>query len=85
MNIEFDSTKDAGNLLKHGVSLARTVDLDIQAFIENSRDEDGERRFRLYGLLDQVPHCAVVALRDGVVRAISLRKASRVERKRHGL
>ncbi len=85
MDIEFDPAKDAANSEKHGVSLARTADIEILRFVENSREEDGERRFRLYGLLDGHPHCAVVTLRDGVVRAISLRKANRTERKRHGL
>lgn len=85
MEIEFDPAKDAANAEKHGISLARTADLDIRAFVENTRDEDGERRFRLYGLLDGEAHCAVVTLRDSVVRAISLRKANRTERKRHGI
>ena len=85
MGIEFDAAKDEANIAKHGASLARTADLDIRAFIENSREEDGERRFRLYGLLDQVPQCAIVTLRGDQVRAISLRKANRTERKRHGL
>lgn len=85
MEIEFDPAKDAANIDKHGVSLSATADLDIRAFIENTREEDGERRFRLYGLIGNVAHCAVVTLRDGKVRAISLRKANRTERKRHGI
>jgi len=79
------TAKDAANLDKHGVSLARTAEIDVRAFIENTREEDGERRFRLYGMIDGVAHCAVVTLRDGKVRAISLRKANRTERKRHGI
>jgi uncharacterized DUF497 family protein len=85
MSIEFDTAKDAANVEKHGVSLGRTGDLDVLAVIENTRAEDNERRFRLYGLLDGEPHCAVVTYRDATVRAISLRKANRAERKRHGL
>jgi uncharacterized DUF497 family protein len=85
VQIEFDPAKDVANLDKHGVSLARTAELDIAAFIEVSRPEDRERRFRLYGLLDGEPHCAVVTFRAAVTRAISLRKASRSERKLYGL
>jgi len=85
MDIEFDDAKDAANIAKHGVSLARAVDLEILKFVENSREEDGERRFRLYGRLDGVAHCCVVTLRGAVVRAISLRKANRTERKRYDL
>lgn len=85
MEIEFDPAKDAANLDKHGVSLALTAELDILAFIDASRNEDGEQRFRLYGLIDEAAYCAVVTLRGETVRAISLRKANRMERKRYGL
>lgn len=85
MEIEFSPAKDAANIEKHGVSLARTPELDILAVLENSRAQDAERRFRLYGLLDGEAYCAVVTFRDRAARAISLRKANRVERKRHGL
>ena len=85
VEIEFDPAKDIANVEKHGLSLARTVDLDILSFVEASRPEDKERRFRLYGLLDGEAHCAVVTFRSDVVRAISLRRANRTERKRHGL
>ncbi len=85
MQIEFDPAKDAANIEKHGVSLGRTAELDIQAVIENTRPEDDERRFRLYGLIDGAAFCAVVTYREATVRAISLRKANRTERKRHGL
>lgn len=85
MNVEFDPGKDAANIEKHGVSLARTVQLDILAVVESSRPEDKERRFRLYGFIDGEPHCAVVTYREASVRAISLRTANRMERKRHGL
>lgn len=85
MEIEFDPAKDAANVGKHGVSLARTSELEILAVIEASRPEDEEQRFRLYGLIEGEAHCAVVTYREAKVRAISLRKANRMERKRHGL
>jgi len=85
MDVVFDPAKDATNIEKHGISLARAADLDVLAVIETTREEDGEQRFRLYGMLDDAAHCAVVTLRDGVVRAISLRKANRMERKRYDL
>ena len=79
--IEFDSAKDAANIEKHGVSLARVADLDIVAVVERSRPEQNERRFRLYGLIEDDACCAVVTYRESGVRAISLRRASRRERK----
>lgn len=83
--IEFDPVKDAANIDKHGVSLTRAADLDIVAVVEKSRPEENERRFRLYGLIDGKAYCAVVTYREACVRAISLRRANRRERKLHGL
>lgn len=85
MEIEFDPAKDAANVEKHGVSLARTGQLEIVAVTENSRAEDSERRFRIYGLLDGEAFCAILTWRVGNARVISLRKANRMESKRHEL
>lgn len=85
INIEFDRAKDAANLEKHDISLARTTELDIVAVRENSRPEDEERRFRVYGLIDGEAFCAIVTDRDKNVRAISLRRANRKERKLYGI
>ncbi|SDD86142.1 hypothetical protein SAMN05444678_12717 [Sphingomonas sp. YR710] len=81
MDIEFDPAKDASNIAKHGVSLARAADLDQIIVVEDDRFE--ERRFRLYGLIDGQPHCVAVALRNGKVRVISLRRAHKKEYRRH--
>jgi len=35
--VDFDSAKEAINLSKHGVSLARWVDLEIQAIVVDDR------------------------------------------------
>ncbi len=83
MNIEFDPAKDRANIAKHGVSLARTVELAGIVVMEDNRFD--EPRFRLYGALDGVPHCAAVTMRGGVVRVINLRRAHRKEMRRHGL
>ncbi|HEX8307000.1 MAG TPA: BrnT family toxin [Allosphingosinicella sp.] len=85
MEIEFDPAKDAANIEKHGVSLIRTGQLEIIAVTEKSRPEESERRFRIYGLLDGEAYCAVLTWRVGNARVISLRKANRMERKRHDL
>jgi uncharacterized DUF497 family protein len=85
VDIAFDPAKNAANVEKHGVSLARATELDIRAVVESSRSEDKERRFRLYGLIDGEAHCAVVTYREETVRVISLRRANRKERKHHGL
>jgi uncharacterized DUF497 family protein len=42
--IEFDPAKDAANIAKHGVSLARAADLEVLVVVEDARFE--EQRFR---------------------------------------
>jgi uncharacterized DUF497 family protein len=64
---DFDPAKEAINLSKHRVSLARWVDLEIQALVRDARFDYGEPRFRAYGLLDGQPHC-VSSSRCGTMR-----------------
>ena len=79
----FDPTKDAINLAKHGVSLARWVDLDVFAVVNDDRFEYDEPRYRGYGLIDGLAYCLVFTIRDGQYRPISLRRAHAKEIKRH--
>ncbi|MGD9867800.1 MAG: BrnT family toxin [Hyphomicrobiales bacterium] len=83
MRIEFDSKKDSENLAKHGVSLARAVDLEILVFLEDDRHDHGETRYRAWGLIDGRPHCLAFTIRGGKVRPISLRRAHAKEMKRY--
>lgn len=71
--LEFDPDKDAANLAKHGVSLARAAELELLARVEDGRF--GERRFRAYGLIDGALYCLAYTLRGEALRAISLRRA----------
>lgn len=82
MAIEFDPAKDASNIAKHGVSLARAADLAAIVAVEDDRFE--EPRFRLYGTIDGIAHCAAVAIRGDNVRVISLRRAHAKEMRRYG-
>jgi len=55
--VDFDPAKEAINLAKHGVSLARWVDLDMKtAFVDDRRDY-GEIRYRAYGFIEGVAYC----------------------------
>lgn len=83
MAIEFDPTKEQSNLGKHRVSLSRAADLEILAVLEDDRADYGELRYRAWGLIDGEAHCLVFTVRNGVVRAISLRRAHRKEMKRY--
>lgn len=81
MEIEFDPVKDASNIAKHGISLARAADLEDAIVVEDHRFE--ERRFRIYGWIDGAAYCAAVTLRGTAVRVISLRRARAKEMKRY--
>jgi uncharacterized DUF497 family protein len=77
----FDPAKDAVNIAKHGVSLARASEIDFDdALVEvDDRFEYGEVRWAAYGEIEGRLHVLAFTLRDGDVRAISLRKANQRE------
>jgi len=83
MRIEFDPAKDAENVRKHGISLARAGDLAGVARIEDTRFDYKEVRHRTYGFIDGLAYCLVFTIRDSNVRAISLRRALTKEMKRY--
>ena len=80
---DFDPAKEAINLAKHGISLARWVDLDVLAIISDDRFEYGEPRYRAYGLIEGVAHCLVFTIRNERYRPISLRRVHAKEMRRH--
>lgn len=73
MTLEFDPAKDLANVAKHGLSLARAVDIEIVARVADDRFD--EPRFRAYGFIDGRPCCLVYTIRRANIRAISLRRA----------
>ena len=80
---DFDPAKEAINLAKHGISLARWVDLDVLAIIRDDRFEYGEPRYRAYGLIEGVALCLVFTIRSERYRPISLRRVHAKEMRRH--
>ncbi len=83
MRIEFDPDKDALNVVKHGVSLARASDLEILVFIEDERSEYGETRYRAWGRIEGRFYCLAFTHRGDKLRAISLRRAHKKEMDRY--
>lgn len=81
MEIEFDPDKDAANIAKHGISLARAAELDVTAYVPD--DRFAEPRFRLYGFIDGQAHCVAGTMRGKAIRVISLRRAHAKEMRRH--
>jgi uncharacterized DUF497 family protein len=80
---EFDPAKEAINLAKHGVSLARWVDLDMKKTVVDDRRDYGEIRYRAYGFIEGVAYCLTFTDRDGQVRPISLRRMHKKEMRRY--
>lgn len=84
MVLEFDPAKNRENTRKHGIELSRFADMDFASIIyaEDQRFDYGEVRWLYYGLIDGTLFVACVTLRgDDTYRVISLRRASRRERK----
>jgi uncharacterized DUF497 family protein len=81
VEIEFDPVKDAANVEKHGVSLARAADLVPFVYVED--DHPAEARYRIYGFLDDLPYCLVATDRGDKIRAISFRRAHAKEMRRY--
>ena len=85
MEIEFDPDKDDINLRKHGISLglARHMDFGSALIEPDQRYGYGEARFQALGPINDRLHLLAFTMRGDKVRAISMRKANRRERKRY--
>ena len=83
MEFEYDATKDAVNLSKHGVPLAvgRIVIENRVAEIRDPRDY-GEVRRIAYGFVKQRMFVCVYTIRGRTCRVTSVRKANSREQKR---
>ncbi len=87
MVVVFHHAKDAKNIYEHSISLRRAEDFDFDAAIYDidDREDYGEVRWNAIGFLDaRLYSLTFTEVEDGVIRAISLRKATAPERKRYG-
>ncbi len=85
MIVEFDPVKDAGNLDKHGLSLALALELEWDAalvWIDN-RQQYGEMRMIALAPKTGIVYCVAFVDRGAVRRIISLRRANRREVKHY--
>ena len=81
MEITYDPAKSVKNLEKHGVDLsaADRFDWDDAIMSVDERFDYGETRFVALGLIGTRLHSLVFSIRNGKIRAISLRKANKRE------
>lgn len=81
MRIDYDSVKNARNVVERGLSFERVQEFDFETAIYaiDARRNYGEVRMRALGYLDERLHALVfVEIPDGI-RVISFRKANQRE------
>ncbi len=80
-DVVFDAAKDVKNKLKHGISLSEAGKVDISSALTlfDDREDYGEIRYTSVGFLGSELFVLVYTLRGDVLRAISLRKATKRE------
>lgn len=85
MRIDFDPGKEAGNLEKHGLSLALAAELDWDAALVwvDDRNDYGELRMIALAPKTGVLYYVAFVDRRHVRRIISLRRANRREVKHY--
>lgn len=83
MSKPFDDKKEATNVSKHSISLARVADFVEAAVLVDDRFDYGETRYRAWGHIDGVAYYLAFTFRNGEMRPISLRRAHAKEMKRH--
>ncbi len=78
---EFDPSKDAINVAKHGMSLAAVdaIEWDTLWAFEDHRADYGEVRMIGFAYIGLRLHCVVFTDRGNLRRIISLRKANHKE------
>jgi uncharacterized DUF497 family protein len=83
MEFQFDSEKDAANRAKHGVSLVLGAVVLANRVGEavDERFEYGEVRINAFGMVNDRLYVCTYTVRDRIYRLISVRKASRQERR----
>lgn len=87
MRFDVDPVKDAANVTKHGISLWRLADMDFDvalSAIDERHSTAAETRWVFVGPIDGRLHTGIVTYRRGATRVISLRRASRKERRLYG-
>jgi uncharacterized DUF497 family protein len=85
MKIEFDPAKNTRNVELRGLafSLVAEFDFDSAQIVTDERREYGEVRYRAIGRLGDEIAVVVFTMRDGTLRVISFRLASRKERRQY--
>jgi len=81
MEIEFDPAKNEKNIRERGLSFEAVAEFDFESavFMEDTRRDYGETRWRALGLLDGRLHALAFVETENGIRVISFRKANKRE------
>lgn len=85
MEISFDPAKNARNIELRGLSFERVAefDFDTAVFVEDTRRDYGEQRWRALGRVGDRVHALVFVQTEEGIRVISFRKANSREVKQY--
>ena len=85
MEITFDPVKNARNIEERDLSFERVAEFDFESavFVEDTRRDYGERRWRALGRVGDRVHALVFVETDSGIRVISFRKANEREVKHY--
>lgn len=85
MGFQWDEAKSAANEAKHGISFLQAAQIFRSPILktQDTRHDYSEDRFIALGVFEGEVLCVVFTERDGDIRLISARKASKHERKRY--
>ena len=86
MKITFDPRKNDDNIHERQLSFDEVSKLEWSSavILENVRKDYGERRFRVFGYIEERLYAVVFTPREDAVHVISFRKANSREVKQYG-
>ena len=86
MKVTFDPKKNADNIHERQLSFNEVSKLKWSSavILEDVRKDYGERRFRVFGYIDERLYAVVFTPREDAIHIISFRKANSREVKRYG-
>jgi uncharacterized DUF497 family protein len=85
VEITFDPRKNERNLRERGISFERVAEFEFGTafYAPDTRKDYGEVRMRAIGFIGETLYSLVFTIRGSALRVISLRRASRKERRRY--
>ena len=86
MQITYDPGKNETNITNRGLpfDLVSELDWGSAVILEDTRKDYGERRFRVFGYIEERLFAVVFTPRAGAIHVISFRKANNREVKEYG-